>query len=79
MSLHVGNYLVELNYVGFILMLLPLAVTVTSIVALVRIVQRAGFSGCWLLIVLVPGVNLLGSWYFAFGPWPVLTRAAPSN
>jgi uncharacterized membrane protein YhaH (DUF805 family) len=72
MSLHIGNYLVELNPIGLILMLLALAVIATSIAALVRIVQRAGYSGWWTLIVLVPGANLLALWYFGFGPWPAL-------
>jgi hypothetical protein len=74
MSLHIGNYLVELNLVALIVLLLPLAVTATSIAALVRIVQRAGYSGWWILIVFVPGANLLTLWYFGFGPWPALPK-----
>ncbi|WP_246785144.1 hypothetical protein [Bradyrhizobium sp. S69] len=42
-----------------------------SIVAVVRIVQRAGFSGWWTLLILVPVVNLAALWYFAFVEWPV--------
>jgi uncharacterized membrane protein YhaH (DUF805 family) len=74
MSLHVGNYLVDVSPIGLIVMLLPLAVIATSIAALVRIVQRAGYSGWWILIVLVPGANLLALWYFGFGPWPALPK-----
>jgi hypothetical protein len=74
MSLHIGNYLVELNPIALILLLLPLAVIATSIAALVRIVQRAGYSGWWILILLVPGANLLAFWYFGFGPWPALPK-----
>ena len=64
---------------GSIVMLLPLAVIATSIAALVRIVQRAGYSGWWILIVLVPGANLLALWYFGFGPWPALPERGSPN
>jgi uncharacterized membrane protein YhaH (DUF805 family) len=80
MSLHFGDYLVELNPFAFILLLLPLAMIVTSIIALIRIVQRAGYSGWWILIVFVPGANLFALWYFGFGPWPALgSKAASPN
>jgi uncharacterized membrane protein YhaH (DUF805 family) len=74
MSLHIGGYLVEFTPIGLILVLLLLAVIATSIAALVRIVQRAGYAGWWILIVLVPGANLLALWYFGFGPWPALPK-----
>lgn len=37
-----------------------------------RIIGRAGFSPWWALITLVPIVNLVMLWIFAFGRWPVL-------
>jgi hypothetical protein len=80
MDLHIGNYLVELHAFAFIPVLLCAAVAVTSIIATVRIIQRAGFSGWWTLITLVPGLNLLALWYFGFGPWPAVdSKAASSN
>jgi uncharacterized membrane protein YhaH (DUF805 family) len=79
MSLHLGNYLVEVSPIGLIVLLLPLAVIATSIAALVRIVQRAGYSGWWILIVLVPGANLLALWYFGFGLWPALPECGSPN
>jgi hypothetical protein len=42
MSLHIGNYLVELNPIGLILMLLALAVIATSIAALVPGIKDSG-------------------------------------
>jgi uncharacterized membrane protein YhaH (DUF805 family) len=37
-----------------------------------RIVQRAGFSPWWALLALVPVVNLIALWQFAFGKWPAV-------
>jgi hypothetical protein len=36
-----------------------------------RIVSKAGFHGAWALLALVPLVNLIMLWVFAFVPWPV--------
>ena len=36
-----------------------------------RIVQRAGFSGGWSLLLFVPLVNVIALWVFAFMEWPV--------
>ena len=44
-----------------------------------RIVSRAGFHGAWSLLILVPLVNLIALWVFAFQTWPRDTRpAAPA-
>jgi hypothetical protein len=34
--------------------------------------QRAGFSPWWSLLALVPGVNVIALWLFAFGRWPAV-------
>jgi hypothetical protein len=79
-SVHVGNYLVELNPVAFIPILLFAAVIVISAAAIVRILQRAGHSGWWTLIAFVPVLNIVALWYFGFGPWPALnSKIAASN
>ncbi len=36
-----------------------------------RIVNRAGYSRWWLLTMLVPVLNLVMLWIFAFADWPV--------
>jgi hypothetical protein len=41
----------------------------------VRIIRRAGYSGWWALILLVPVVNLVMIWVFAFSTWPILRGA----
>jgi hypothetical protein len=42
-----------------------------------RIVRRAGYSGAWSLFALVPGVNLVLLWVFAFIRWPA--ESAPAR
>lgn len=36
-----------------------------------RILNKAGYSGAWSILTLVPGVNLLVLWVFALVEWPV--------
>lgn len=36
-----------------------------------RILNRAGYSRWWLLTVVVPLLNLIMLWVFAFASWPV--------
>lgn len=35
-----------------------------------RIVVKAGFSGWWALLGMVPLINLFALWWFAFSDWP---------
>jgi Protein of unknown function (DUF805) len=44
---------------------------VLYIVAFVRILHQAGYSGWWVLIGLVPVVNIVMFFVFAFRQWPV--------
>ena len=39
-----------------------------------RILNRAGYSRWWLLTLVVPLVNLVMLWVFAFGDWPAARR-----
>lgn len=36
-----------------------------------RILNKAGYSGAWSILTLVPGVNLIVLWVFALVEWPV--------
>lgn len=36
--------------------------------------QRAGYSGAWALILLVPLVNIIMLYVFAFSTWPIESR-----
>ncbi len=55
-----------------VLVLVYLAIVVVSFVAAVRVVTKAGYSGWWVLITLVPVVNFVMVLVFAFSDWPVL-------
>ena len=76
MSFNVGHYAIEVHLLSFAIMALSAAMTVISIVAIVRIVQRAGYNGWWVLIIFVPIANMLALWYFGFGPWPASITSA---
>ena len=39
-----------------------------------RVLAKAGFSGLWCLILLVPVVNIIMMWVFAFVSWPRLKK-----
>lgn len=45
---------------------------VLVLVAYVRIIQKAGYSGWWVLVGLVPVLNVVMFFVFAFARWPVL-------
>ncbi|MBO0919682.1 DUF805 domain-containing protein [Cellulomonas sp. zg-ZUI222] len=49
-----------------------IAVYVVMLVAYVRIIQKAGYSGWWVLVGLVPVLNVVMFLVFAFSRWPVL-------
>lgn len=37
-----------------------------------RILEKAGLDGRWVLVLLVPVVNIVMIWIFAFSRWPNL-------
>ena len=45
---------------------------VLMIAAWVKILTKAGYSGWWILIGLVPLVNMIMFFVFAFSDWPAL-------
>ncbi len=45
-------------------------ILVVFIVPMWRIVSRAGFHGAWSLLMVVPLLNLVLLWVFAFMRWP---------
>lgn len=49
-----------------------LAIAVISIIAAVKVVTKAGYSGWWVLVAFVPIVGLVMALVFAFADWPVL-------
>lgn len=55
--------------------LLVIAFMVAMIYPYVRILRRTGFSAWWLLTMLLPIVNMVMLWVFAFVKWPAVDRA----
>lgn len=60
-----------LGAAGAIVIVIYLAVVVASIVGTVKIIQKAGYSGWFVLLGLVPVVNIVMFFVFAFSDWPV--------
>ena len=56
--------------VGIIILLAVLTVWV-FLAVFGRIVNRAGYSRWWLVLMFVPVLNLIMLWVFAFADWPV--------
>ena len=55
--------------VGLIVVVVILAV---YLVPIIKILNKAGYSGWWCLLFFVPLVNLIMLWVFAFADWPNL-------
>jgi hypothetical protein len=56
---------------GIAIVLIYLAVAVLGIIAAVKIVTKAGYSGWWVLIAFIPLVGSVFVLIFAFSTWPV--------
>jgi hypothetical protein len=52
--------------VGFLIFAIPGAM----------ILRKAGYSSWWILISLVPILNIIMYWVFAFARWPIEERTA---
>jgi hypothetical protein len=63
---------VGLIAIGFLLF--ELLVIVASIYATVRIISKAGYSGWLVLLTLIPFVNIVMFFVFAFSKWPIEGR-----
>lgn len=63
----IWHWLIVVMVVG-IFVVLPAWMTV-------RILSKAGRSSLWCLVILVPVVNIVMVWAFAFARWPALEAA----
>ncbi|MGH3439195.1 MAG: hypothetical protein ACRDRN_22380 [Sciscionella sp.] len=59
-----------------ILILIYVAIFVAIVWAYVRIIQRSGYSGWWVLMALVPIGNIVMLMLFAFKEWPIQRELA---
>ena len=48
-----------------------IATAIFFVIPLWKIVSKAGYHGAWALLALVPLVNIVALWVFAFSRWPV--------
>ncbi len=76
MTISFADYTVVVAPLGLGALFILLAPVLVSIIAAMRIVQRAGYSGWWIVLALVPVVNMVALWCFAVAPWPAL-QAVP--
>ena len=53
-------------------LLFSLVILFLAIYPYIRILQKAGYSGWWILLGFIPLVNLVILWVFALSDWPAL-------
>ncbi|GAA4846720.1 hypothetical protein GCM10023221_26750 [Luteimicrobium xylanilyticum] len=56
---------------GIAVILVAVAFWVLFLVAGIRVIQKAGYSGWWILVTFVPLLNTIMFLVFAFSRWPV--------
>lgn len=57
-----------------IFLVIELGIGALTIVAGVKVIAKAGYSGWWVLITLVPVVGFVMFLVFAFSKWPIQVR-----
>ncbi len=62
-----------------VLLVVLLLYTVLNIVAVVKIITKAGYSGAWFLILFVPIIGTIMFYVFAFSKWPVINASRLFN
>ena len=53
-----------------IIILFMLGLSVAWTLLLARIIGKAGFNKWWAIVTLIPGLNIIFVWVFAFSKWP---------
>jgi uncharacterized membrane protein YhaH (DUF805 family) len=51
-----------------------LLIVLVYAVPTIKIIRKAGFSGWWVLLLLIPLVNIIALWSFAYAKWPALDQ-----
>jgi uncharacterized membrane protein YhaH (DUF805 family) len=59
--------------------LVALVFIVIYAIPLVKILNKAGYSGWWLLLTFLPIINFIMLYVFAFADWPRLRRVRESS
>jgi hypothetical protein len=42
-------------------------------------VRRAGYNGVWVVVLLIPVLNIIMMYVFAYATWPIETRVLSEN
>ena len=53
-------------------LVIVIVVLILYFIPVVKILNKAGYSGWWSLLILVPLVNIIMFYVFAFADWPAL-------
>ncbi len=75
MRFEIHDYALNISILDVLVACLCVAVVIISVISIIRIIQRAGFSGWWILIMFFPVLNIVALWYFGFRRWPIERRA----
>jgi len=59
-----------------LILILVLAIIIFGLYLNYRIVDKTGINGWWSLLAIIPLVNFIVIWLFAFKPWPAVDGAA---
>jgi uncharacterized membrane protein YhaH (DUF805 family) len=59
--------------------LIVLVVIGIWVIPAVKILNKAGYSGWWCLLLFVPVVDIVFIWVFAFARWPILANVSPAT
>ena len=46
----------------------------TLIIPPIKILSKAGYSRWWVILFVIPLINIIVLWVFAFADWPVLEK-----
>jgi uncharacterized membrane protein YhaH (DUF805 family) len=69
-GIHIAN-IGDLAALGAVPLLLGLVLFIVNLIATIMVIRKAGYSGWWVLILLVPVVGYIFALIFAFSKWPV--------
>jgi len=56
--------------------IIGIAIWLVFVIAYIKIITRAGYSGWWVLIIIVPIANIVMLLIFAYKEWPIQRELA---
>ena len=64
------------SFITFPVVLMMVGVFVfVLLVSIAKLLRRTGHHAIWCLLALLPGLNFIAFWIFAFKPWPLRSEA----